>query len=176
MKTEFDVNGTLIRLMQGDILSLQVDAVVNPANTGLAHGGGLAGQIVRRGGAVIQQESDKLAPINTGDAVITTGGKLQAKFVIHTAGPVMGDGHEDEMIHRSFTSVLKLAAEKKLISLALPAVSTGIFGYPADRCARFMKKALYDFLSTRTTSLKRIVVCLYESEKYSIFLKEFNVQ
>jgi O-acetyl-ADP-ribose deacetylase (regulator of RNase III) len=153
---------------------LAVDAVVNPANTGLTHGGGLAGQIVRRGGSVIQRESDKLAPIGTGDAVITTAGTLPAKYVIHTAGPVQGEGREDEKIYRSFTSVLQLAATKKFCSIALPAVSTGIFGYPAEKCAKFMKKALYDFLEAENTTLKEVVVCLYEEEKYGIFLKEFN--
>jgi O-acetyl-ADP-ribose deacetylase (regulator of RNase III) len=174
MNTEFRIQDTLIRLMQGDILSLKVDAVVNPANTRLSHGGGLAGQIVKRGGAVIQRESDRLGPIGTGGAVITTAGSLPAKFVIHTAGPVQGEGGEDGKILRSFTSVLALATEKKLVSIAIPAVSTGIFGYPATKCAKAMKKALRDFLEKKKTTLREVVVCLYEEEKYGIFLKEFN--
>jgi len=174
MKTEFLINQTLVRIMQGDILALDVDAIVNPANTDLAHGGGLAGQIVRRGGPVIQRESSRLAPIRTGDAVLTGAGNLPARFVIHTAGPVMGEGGEDEKILKSFTGVLKLASEKNLSSIALPAVSTGIFGYPAERCAKFMKKALYDFLSATRSSIKEVIVCLYEDEKYSVFMKEFN--
>jgi O-acetyl-ADP-ribose deacetylase len=174
MDTQFSFNKTSILIKTGDILELDVDAIVNPANTQLMHGGGLAGQIVRRGGDIIQQESSRLAPIDTGDAVITSAGKLKARFIIHTAGPVQGEGNEDEKITRAFTSVLTLASEKNLVSIAVPAVSTGIFGYPAVRCARQMKTAFSNFFQNNPTSLKTVIICLFEHEKYDIFLKEFN--
>jgi len=172
--TEWLWGNTKVKIIKGDILSLKVDAIVNPANIHLSHGGGLAGQIVRRGGYIIQEESNKLAPIKTGDAVITTAGKLPCRFVIHTAGPVQGEGDEDSKICKSFTNVLLLATEKELSSIAIPAVSTGIFGYPTISCARMMKKVLKEFLSNKKTSLKEVIVCLWEEEKYKIFIEEFN--
>jgi O-acetyl-ADP-ribose deacetylase (regulator of RNase III) len=174
MNTQWLMGSTDVRIIRGDILSLDVDAIVNPANTHLAHAGGLAGMIVRKGGDIIQKESDSLSPIRTSDAVITSAGTLPCRFVIHTAGPVQGEGDEDAKIRRAFINVLSLATEKGLKSLAIPAISTGIFGYPTLSCARMMKQAFLDFLPKNPTSLTEVTVCLWEQDKYDIFITEFN--
>jgi O-acetyl-ADP-ribose deacetylase (regulator of RNase III) len=164
-----------VEIIKGDILSLSVDAIVNPANEQLIHAGGIAGQIVRKGGYEIQEESSKCAPIKAGDAVITGAGKLPARFVIHAVGPRLGEGDEDEKLHRAITTSLTLANKEHFRSIAIPAISTGIFGFPTRRCAQIMKQAVDDFLSS-PTSLERIIVCLYEDHKYRIFLDEFADQ
>src|SRR5512139_482510 len=124
---EKKVGSSVIELAQGDITGLSVDVIVNAANKHLQHGGGVAAAIVRRGGRIIQDESDKLAPIETGQAVITTGGKLPAKWVIHTLGPVWGEGDEDSKLRSAIRNSLKLADERNLKSIAFPAVSSGIY-------------------------------------------------
>lgn len=167
------IGNTEIEIKRGDMLSLKVDAIVNAANKYLQHGGGIAGQMVRRGGEIIQEESNKLSPIKTGEAVITSAGTLPARFIIHAVGPRMGEGTEDEKLYSAIKNSLNIANERNLKAIAIPAISTGIFGYPAERCAKVMKKAVYDFLKTETT-LEKIIVCLYEDWKYKIFLKEFT--
>ncbi len=114
----------------GDITEAAVDAVVNAANCHLAHGGGLAGAIVRRGGAVIQRESDHLAPVAVGKAVATGAGSLPAKWVIHAVGPRWGEGDEENKLRSAVRSSLACASELGATTVALPAISTGIFGYP----------------------------------------------
>ena len=108
----------------------RVDAIVNAANSNLAHGGGLAGAIVARGGAMIQEESDKLAPVATGNAAVTSAGTLPCRWVIHAVGPVWGEGDEEASLRSAVRASLDRAAELGATSLALPAISTGIFGYP----------------------------------------------
>jgi O-acetyl-ADP-ribose deacetylase (regulator of RNase III) len=172
-KSNKQKKSTKVKVIKGDLLSLDVDAIVNPANNNLNHGGGIAGQIVRRGGVSIQEESDSLSPIKTGHAVITSAGKLPARFVIHAVGPRMGEGGEEEKLYNAISNSLRVAQEKGLTTIAIPAISTGIFGYPSASCAKIMKKALSDFLEKETT-LKKIIVCLYEDDKYRIFLREFS--
>ena len=167
------IANTEIEIRQGDILSLEVDSIVNAANKYLQHTGGIAGQIVRKGGDIIQDESNKLSPIKTGEAIITSAGSLPALFVIHAVGPRMGEGNEDKKLYSAIMNSLKIANKKKLKSLAIPAISTGIFGYPVERCAKIMKRAIFDFLNTETT-LEKIIVCLYEDSKYKTFLNEFT--
>lgn len=155
------------------MLSLCVDAIINPANRHLLHGGGIAGQIVRRGGYEIQEESFKHAPLEVGDATITGAGKLPARFIIHAVGPRKGEDNEDEKLYRAVAESLMLADREKLNSIALPAISTGIFGIPTPQCARVMKRAIHDFLSS-PTSLEKIIICLFEDEKYNTFLQVFS--
>ncbi|OQX56193.1 MAG: hypothetical protein B5M53_02740 [Candidatus Cloacimonas sp. 4484_209] len=171
----FNIGNTEVQIIKGDMLSLKVDAIVNAANKYLQHGGGIAGQIVRKGGHIIQEESNKLAPIKTGEAVITTGGNLPATYVIHAVGPRMGEGNEYTKLYNAIINSLTIAEKKSLKSIALPAISTGIFGYPTENCAQAMKKAIYDFLR-ETKGLKKIIICLYEKEKYNIFLKTFDIK
>ncbi len=168
------IKNTEIELMKGDIMSLEVDAIVNPANKYLQHGGGLAGQIVRRGGYGIQKESDTLAPINVGEAVITKAGRLPCKYIIHAVGPTMGEGDEDDKFKDAIRNILKIADENELESIAIPAISTGIFRYPVTRCAENMFKVIVPYCKDTETSLKKIILCLYEDSKYNVFKNEYN--
>lgn len=164
--------GTL-ELQRGDITALAVDAIVNAANVHLQHGGGVAWAIVRKGGAIIQEESDHIIaargqPLETGEAVITTGGKLPARFVIHTAGPVWGDGDEDAKLRRACLASLKLADAQQLKSIALPAISTGIYRFPLDRAARILLRAAADHLAGKT-GLERVIFCLFDERTFNAF-------
>ena len=120
----------VLQAVLADMTAERVDAIVNAANSNLAHGGGLAGAIVARGGAVIQEESDKLAPVATGNAAVTSAGDLPCRWVIHAVGPVWGDGNEETSLRSAVRTSLDRAAELGATSIALPAISTGIFGYP----------------------------------------------
>jgi len=170
-------NQTEIILVQGDLTEMGTDAIVNAANERLAHGGGVAGAIVRKGGYQIQKESNewvaKHGLVKTGTAAITSGGNLKAKYVIHAVGPIMGSGNEDEKLKSATLSALKLADEHKLESIAFPAISTGIFGYPMDRCAHVMLNAVLSFLD-HETSLRKVVFCLWGQHALDIFAKEMG--
>lgn len=157
-----------IELVKGDITELNTDAIVNAANSRLQHGAGVAGAIVNKGGYVIQRESDKLRFCPVGNAVITTAGKLKAKYVIHAVGPVNGEGNEDAKLKSATISALKLADKHKLKSIAFPAISTGAFGFPKDRCADIMLNAVVKY-ANEDTGIERIVFCLYDDETFKIF-------
>jgi O-acetyl-ADP-ribose deacetylase len=135
-------NNKILRLVNGDITERNVDAIVNTANSYLRHGGGVAAAIVRKGGVIIQEESDKIVArtgfVPVGSAVITTAGKLPCKAVIHTVGPRMGEGNEDSKLRKAVRSSLLLASEKGFRSISMPAISSGIFGFPKDRCAKIL--------------------------------------
>ena len=144
--------GTLIRVVQGDLTQEPVDAIVNAANEGLAHGGGVAGAIVRAGGREIQRESDawvrQHGRVPTGRAAITSAGRLPCRYVIHAVGPVWrGRGDEDQLLALAVSSALALAAEHGLRSVSLPGISTGIFGFPKERGARVILRAVLDSLA-----------------------------
>ncbi|MEF3255037.1 MAG: macro domain-containing protein [Deferribacterales bacterium] len=164
-----EINVTIIK---GDITSLLTDAIVNPANTALKLGGGVAGTILRKGGSIIQGECDKIGYCNVGEAVITSAGDLKAKFVIHAVGPRYGiDKPEDKLLYNAVKNSLKLAEKYKLKSIALPAISTGIFGYPKNEAAEIIMKAVYDFVDSKPQHIEDIVICLFEEEDYKLFLK-----
>lgn len=178
MKTR--INECDIEFIKGDITDMDTDAIVNAANERLAHGGGVAGAIVRKGGPRIQQESTEWVArhgiVHTGTAAITGGGDLAAKYVIHAVGPVMGSGDEDAKLRSATKSALDLAVTYKLHSITFPAISTGIFGYPIGRCAHIMLKAVLEHLESETT-LERIVFCLFDEKALGAFEKEIeNVQ
>ena len=159
-----------LRIVEGDITLLDVEAVVNAANKRLVLGGGVAGAIRRRGGPTIQEECDRLGPIEVGEAVITGGGNLKAKFVIHAVGPVNGEGDEEAKLARATLSSLRIAAERKIQSLAFPAISTGVYGFPLEECSRIMLGATLEFLK-KNSYPKEVVFCLYGTEAYGIFRK-----
>ena len=121
-----------LQAVLGDMTSEEVDAIVNAANTHLAHGGGLAGAIVDRGGFVIQEESSRLAPVAVGDAAVTSAGELPCRWVIHAVGPIWGSGDEEKLLRSAVHSSLDQASALGAASVALPAISTGIFGYPKE--------------------------------------------
>jgi O-acetyl-ADP-ribose deacetylase len=145
-------NNKVLRLVKGDITERNVDAIINAANSYLKHGGGVAAAIVREGGTIIQEESDKIVTgrggslVPVGLAVITTAGKLPCKAVIHTVGPRMGEGNEDYKLRKAVRSSLLLASEKGFRSVSMPAISSGIFGFPKDRCAKILVEESKTFL------------------------------
>lgn len=170
-------DGRYIRLVQDDITEQKTDAIVNAANSHLQHGGGVAGAIVRKGGQVIQDESDKIGYVPVGKAAATTAGKLSSKYVIHTVGPRWGEGDEDNKLRNAVLSSLELASEKKLKSISIPAISSGIFGFPKDRCAEILiGECSRYFRKNPGTSLNEINICIFDDETVRIFLKEFKKQ
>lgn len=173
---EVKVGERLIQLVEGDITECDTDAIVNAANTRLQLGGGVAGAIRRKGGPSIQEECNRYSPIGVGEAVMTTGGNLKAKYVIHAVGPRMGEGDEDDKLRNATLNSLRVATENGLESLAFCAISTGIFGYPIDRCAKIMLNTTIDFLKNKETSLKKVVFCLYGKESYKVFEDELRSQ
>ncbi len=137
-----------LKLLQADITTLKVDAIVNAANTQLLAGGGVCGAIFRAAGVrELQAACDKLAPIRTGEAVMTPGFKLPAKYVIHTAGPIWSGGTqgEEELLRACYDNSLKLAAANNLKSVAFPLISSGIYGYPPRAALQVAVNAIKDF-------------------------------
>ncbi len=174
MYSMLKIGRTVIELVKGDITELQVDVIVNAANSSLKMGGGVAGAILRKGGRVIQEECDKIGYCPVGGAVLTSAGKLKAKYVIHAVGPRMGEGDEDNKLKNATLNSLELADKYHVESIAFPAISTGIFGYPKDRCADIMLSTIIDYVSRKETNLKKIILCLYDDETYKIFEKKLN--
>ena len=169
------IGHTILALIEGDITTLDVDAIVNAANERLAHGGGVAGAIVRKGGAVIQRESNawvrEHGPVPTGEAAITSGGSLPARYVIHAVGPVYdGTARSAQLLARAVRAALTMADEQQLASVALPAISTGIFGYPLREAAEVMVQAACVYIK-EGTRLERVMFCLYGREAFDTFLQ-----
>ncbi len=172
---ERQIGKTTVRLVSADLTERDVDAIVNAANSRLQHGGGVAGAIVRKGGRIIQDESDKIGYVPVGSAAITTGGKLKARYVIHTVGPRMGEGDEDNKLKNAIRNVLKIAAEQQMKSISIPAVSAGIFGFPKDRCAKILVGETGAFLkSNRATSLDLVEFCIFDHEAFGFFESEIK--
>jgi len=168
-----------IQIIQGDITIEEVDAIVNAANDHLQHGGGVAWAISKKGGPAIQKESD--AWIRHHGIVLhthpawTSGGRLPAKYVIHTVGPVWGDGDEDNKLESALTGSLRVADELQCSSLALPAISTGIFGFPKDRAADILFKAIENYFKENTSSgLKIIKLVLFDQSTVDAFIKSWH--
>ncbi|MCE5194234.1 MAG: macro domain-containing protein [Nitrospiraceae bacterium] len=173
--TEKTIQNRTLRIVQGDITERKVDAIVNAANSYLQHGGGVAGAIVREGGAVIQEESDKIGYTPVGTSVITNAGRLHAKFVIHTVGPIIGEGNEDNKLGNAVLSALKLASENNLKSISMPAISSGIFGFPKDRCAKILvRESANYFKDNPKTSLEVIEFCVFDERTMEFFKKELE--
>ena len=168
------VNG-ILRLVLGDITTRDVDAIVNAANKHLKHGGGVAAAIVRKGGNIIQEESDRIGYVPTGNAAITSGGMLRARYVIHAVGPRMGEGDEDMKLRRAVRQTLLLASERGLRSISMPAISSGIFGFPKDRCAIILVGESTKYLQeNHRSSLQIIEFCVLDEETLAYFRHEFD--
>jgi len=173
--SERKINGKTLLLVQGDITERQVDAIVNAANAYLQHGGGVAGAIVRKGGQIIQEESDKIGFVPVGSAAITSAGKLPAKFVIHAVGPRMGEGDEDHKLKNAVLSSLQVAAGRGLKSISMPAISSGIFGFPKDRCAKILVEESLNYLRKNPeSSLGVIEFCMFDDITTGFFKAEFD--
>ena len=166
---KWTIEGKQLVLLQGDITEMDTDAIVNAANKDLILGAGVAGAIRTKGGAAIQEECDHIGGAPVGGAAITTGGDLKARYVIHAVGPRMGEGDEDRKLADATLNSLKLANEKGLASITFPAISTGIFGFPKDRCARIMLSSVAETLKKEDTSLTEVVFCLWGEETLQVF-------
>jgi O-acetyl-ADP-ribose deacetylase (regulator of RNase III) len=172
---ERKVGKAVMRLISADLTERDVDAIVNAANSRLQHGGGVAGAIVSKGGRIIQEESNKIGYVPVGGAAITTGGKLKARYVIHAVGPRMGEGDEENKLRSAINSVLSLATEERLLSISVPAISAGIFGFPKNRCAQILVGETVEFLKSRPAgSLELIEFCIFDKEAYGHFNSEFE--
>jgi O-acetyl-ADP-ribose deacetylase (regulator of RNase III) len=165
---EKNLSGLKIKLVQGDITDLEVDAIVNAANSHLWMGAGVAGAIKRKGGKEIEDEAMKKGPIPIGEAVVTSAGKLKAKYVIHAA--VMGQDlvTNEEYIKNATLNSLKRAEKLKIKSIAFPAFGTGVGGFPLDRCAQIMLDQVKDF-SKKTKYLKEVLFVLFDKKSYDIW-------
>jgi O-acetyl-ADP-ribose deacetylase (regulator of RNase III) len=167
---EWITNGKKIKLVEGNLALLDVEAVVNAANKNLILGGGVAGAIRKFGGPSIQEECNKIGPIAVGEAALTGGGHLKAKYVIHAVGPVYGEGNEDEKLAKATLNTLKMAKEKKIKNIAFPAISTGIFRFPLQKCSEIMIKMALDFLKDKENeNPEEIIFCLYGQEAFHVF-------
>lgn len=165
-----------IRLVNGDITKRPVDAIVNAANSHLQHGGGVAGAIVRKGGHSIQEESDRIGFVPVGHAGVTGAGTLPAKFVIHAVGPRMGEGDEENKLKSAVWNSLHIAAEKGLKSIAMPAISSGIFGFPKDKCANILVNESKRYLhSNPISSIEVIEFCVFDDQTARFFKTELNL-
>ncbi len=160
-----------VSVIQGDITQLQVDAIVNAANNSLLGGGGVDGAIHRAAGSELIKECRKLNGCATGEAKITKGYELPAKWVIHTVGPVWRGGTqgEDEMLARCYRNSLALAEQYDIKTIAFPAISTGVYGFPVERAAKIAVSEIQQFLQTNTSVSQVILVCFSKSS-YDCYL------
>jgi O-acetyl-ADP-ribose deacetylase (regulator of RNase III) len=157
---------TRIELERGDITAMAVDAIVNAANSALAGGGGVDGAIHRAAGPELKAASLAQAPCPTGEARITPGFRLPARFVVHTVGPVWsGGGHEEAaLLARCYTRSLDLAAEAGARSIAFPAISTGVYGYPREAAARVAVDAVRGWVEAHPDAFGRVVLVAFSAE------------
>lgn len=168
-----------IEIVKGDITKISVDAIVNAANTSLLGGGGVDGAIHRAGGLAILEDCRKIIArqggCKTGESVITTAGKLPARFVIHTVGPVWrgGNNEEVEKLRSCYDSSLRLAIKHQCITVAFPNISTGIYGFPKKEAATIAVNTVYDFLSNDNLLVKIIFVC-FDDENYQLVSHEWS--
>jgi O-acetyl-ADP-ribose deacetylase (regulator of RNase III) len=167
------ISKSVLELLEGDITEMQTEAIVNAANAQLILGGGVAGAIRKKGGPKIQEECNKIGGTFIGGAAKTTGGNLKAKFVIHAVGPQMGEGNEDEKLKNATANSLKLADENNIKSISFPAISTGIFGFPIERCAKIMLQTTIDYLQGQT-GIEKVIFCLFGRDSYEVFEKQMK--
>jgi O-acetyl-ADP-ribose deacetylase (regulator of RNase III) len=169
------INKTKVSITQGDITKQATDARVNAANSSLMGGGGVDGAIHRAGGPAILEECKQIVAkqgrLPTGKAVITTGGNLKAKHVIHTVGPVWhgGNRNEADLLQSAYLECLKLANENKLASVSFPSISTGAYGYPVGEAAKIAVSTVVSFLKEQATPLKEVVFVLFDSRTYESY-------
>jgi O-acetyl-ADP-ribose deacetylase (regulator of RNase III) len=175
----FSISGLVVEIVQGDITEQKVDAIINAANRYLQHGAGVAGAILRKGGDIIRQESEEWislhGPISHKQPAITSGGSLPCKFVIHAVGPIWGDGDEINKLELTILNSLFVANDLKCRSVAIPAISTGIFGFPVEIAATCFVKAIEIFAGGNNLFfIKTIRIVLFDSATYELFKDAFN--
>lgn len=168
-----------LQLVQGDITVERVDAIVNAANAHLQHGGGVAGVIARKGGPTIQLESNRWVqqhgPVTHAEPAFTSGGNLPCRYVLHAVGPVWGEGEEDQKLFQAVSGSLKLADRLGLSSIAFPAISTGIFGFPKPRAAGIMYRAISEYFQDFPQSCVGLVrLTLFDDPTIAAFVEEWQ--
>lgn len=168
-KTDAGIASKIV-LMQGDLTEMDVEAIVNAANNDLQHGGGVAGAIRRKGGEIIQEESNAIGTIPVGAAAITSGGKLKARYVIHAASMELGGRTSAKALRSSTAHTLRIAKEKGIKTIAFPAVGTGIARFPVEECAEIMLREVVDHLK-RGSSLEKIYFVLFDEAGLKTFAK-----
>ncbi len=167
-------SGQILEICQGDITTAQVSAIVNAANSRLAHGGGVAAAISRRGGTVIQEESNawvkKHGPVAHDKPAYTSAGKLPCEYLIHAVGPIWGSGDEENKLSAAIKGSLELAYNLKLESIAFPAISTGVFGFPVDLAADIFMRVITDYFTEQPGSpLQNVKIVLYDNTTRNVF-------
>lgn len=171
------INGVILALLQGDIVKVQADAIVNAANSALAGGGGVDGAIHRAGGPdimaacreIAKRSANSAAACPTGSAVATTAGKLNAKYVFHAVGPIYGAREEDErLLQSAYQSCLDLAEQYQLESIAFPSISTGVYGYPLELAAPVALATVIEHVR-KPTSLKQVTFVLFGDSAYRAY-------
>jgi O-acetyl-ADP-ribose deacetylase (regulator of RNase III) len=175
---EFKVGNATLEIVKGDIADVETDAVVNAANSTLLGGGGVDGAIHRKGGPKILEECKRIREtewpdgLPTGKAVITSGGNLKAKYVIHTVGPVWFGGFhvEAELLKQAYRNTLKLAVSKGLKTIAFPSISTGAYGYPIEEASRMAVGTVRSFLENED-KLEKVIFVLFSDRAFDIYLK-----
>ena len=172
---QISINQTKLSIIQGDITRQATDAIVNAANSSLMGGGGVDGAIHRAGGPAILEECQQIVArqgrLPIGEAVMTTGGNLKAKYVIHTVGPIWhgGDKGEAGLLASAYQESLKLAAENNLLSISFPSISTGAYGYPVDKAAEIALWAVISFLRESVAPVKEVVFVLFDSRTFDTY-------
>lgn len=180
---EFQIGKAKLCLVQGDITEMETDAIVNAANPSLMGGGGVDGAIHRKGGPKILEECKQIRAtewpngLPTGKAVITSGGNLKAKYIIHTVGPVWhgGNSGEPELLAEAYRNSLKLAVSKGLKTIAFPSISTGAYGYPIEKACKVALKAVKEFLE-KEDKLDKVMLVLFSRRDFEVYkeaLKKF---
>jgi O-acetyl-ADP-ribose deacetylase (regulator of RNase III) len=172
-------SGQILELLHGDITAQSLDAIVNAANSQLIHGGGVAGAILRKGGPEIQKESNRWVsehgPVSHNAPAVTGAGKLPCRYIIHAVGPVWGSGDEDLKLAGAVRGALLKAHELQLASLAIPPISTGIFGFPAQRAAAIFFKTIDDFFGNYPASSMRLVrLTIIDLPTLEVFITAFD--
>lgn len=168
------IHNTEVVLIQGDITECDTDAIVNAANSRLVLGSGVAGAINKKGGPIIQEECNAIGACPVGGAVVTSGGNLKARYVIHAVGPRWGEGDEENKLGNATLASLKRADETAIRSLAFPAISTGVFGFPLELAAKTMLRAVKDYFSSGESQIQTVVFALFDEESFQIFKQYFS--
>ena len=172
-------NGQTLEILQGDLTEQKVDAIVNAANSQLQHGGGVAAAILQKGGEIIRMESDDWVKthgvVTHAKPAITHAGRLPCKMIIHAVGPVWGSGNEEAKLSSAIRGSLELAEQLKLTSIALPPISTGIFGFPKEKAARIFLQTIQDFFYQKPESpLGLVRLVIIDTQPFQIFLAQFQ--
>ena len=175
LKEHFFPTKQAIQIVQGDITIEEVDAIVNAANEHLQHGGGVAWAISNKGGPGVQQESDawirQHGPVTHAHPAWTSGGLLPAKYIIHAVGPVWGSGEDDKKLSDAVTGSLQVAGKLECASIAMPAISTGIFGFPKDRAAGIIFSAIEKYFADNSApTVKTVKIVLFDQPSVDVFI------